>query len=153
MKSILIHKQFFFSNEWHLSIWNSPCLLEFLDLIIIGFFAHAKSLLTLTRNTPFDTIHLSSRALLNSHWFCHYSEKHFFHTCLIIKYLIHSLWKAFQYMRLCISIYPRLIHNTLTSHFEYHILQQASFRYWSKFIIINTYLNLHDIQCLLSFSY
>ena len=57
-----------------------------------------------SRNSPFDTIHLFSRALLNSHWFCHYNENYFFHSCLIIKYLMHSLWQAFQNMRLCISI-------------------------------------------------
>jgi len=57
-----------------------------------------------SRNSPFDPIHLFSRALLNSHWFCHYNENHSFHICLIIKCLIHSLWQAFQYMRLCISI-------------------------------------------------
>ena len=104
-----------------------------------------------SRNSPFDPIHLFSRALLNSHWFCHYNEHHFFHACLIINYHLQFLWQFFRYMRLCISIC--LILNTLTCHFEYHILQQASFRYWSKFIIINTYPNLHDIHCLLSFSY
>ena len=104
-----------------------------------------------SRNTPFDTIHLSSRALLNSHWFCHYNEHHFFHACLIINYHLQFLWKIFQYRRLCIIIC--LILNTLTCHFEYHILQQASFRYGSEFFISNTYPNSHNTHCLLSFSY
>ena len=151
MKSILIHKQFFFSNEWHLSIWNSPYLLKFLDLIIISVLAHTKPMFT--RDSPFDPIHLFTRVLLNSHWFFHYNENHFFHTCLIIKYHMQFLWQVFQYMRLYISIQPCLNHNTLACHFEYHVLQQASFRYGSEFFTNNTYLNSHNTHCLLSFSY
>jgi len=104
MKSILIHKLLFFSNEWHFSMWNSPCLLEFLDLIIIGFLAHAKPAYIVSRNSPLDLIHLFTRAILNLHWFCHFNEHHFFHACLIIKYHMHFLWQAFQNMRLHISI-------------------------------------------------
>ena len=103
-----------------------------------------------SRNSPFDPIHLFSRALLNSHWILHYNENYFFHTCLIIKYPLQFLWQFFQYMRRCISIQPCLILNTLTCHFEYHILQQASFRYESKFFINNTYPNSHKTHCLLS---
>ena len=106
-----------------------------------------------SRNSPFDPIHLFSRALLNSHWFLHYNENHFFHTCLIIKYHLQFLWQFFQYMRLCISIQPCLILNTLTCYFEYHILQQASFIYGSEFFTNNTYPNSHNTHCLLSFSY
>ena len=46
MKSTLIHKSFSFSNTWRFLMWNYSCLLKFLDLIIIGFLAHAKSLIT-----------------------------------------------------------------------------------------------------------
>ena len=53
-----------------------------------------------SRNLPFDPIHLFTRALLNSHWFCHYNEHHFVHACLIIKYHMQFLWQAFQNMRL-----------------------------------------------------
>ena len=72
-----------------------------------------------SRNMPFDPIHLFSRALLNSHWFCHYNENHFFHVCLIIKYFMHSLWQAFQNMRLCISIQlvSKIWH---ACHFDFH---------------------------------
>ena len=106
-----------------------------------------------SRNSPFDPIHLFSRAILNSHWFFHYNENHFFRTCLIIKYYMQFICQVFQYMRLCISIQPCLNHNTLACHFEYHVLQQASFRYGSEFLINNTYPNSHNIHCLLSFSY
>ena len=106
-----------------------------------------------SRNSPFDPIHLFSRALLKSHWFCHYNENHSFHICLIIKYHMQFLWQVFQYMRLCISIQPCLNHNTLACHFEYHILQQDSFRYGIEFFINNTYPNSHNIHCLSSFSY
>jgi len=91
-----------------------------------------------SRNSPFDPIHLFSRVLLNLYWFLHYNENHFFHTCLIIKYHLKFLWQFFQYMRLCISIQSCLILNTLICHFEYHILQQASFRYGSEFFTNNT---------------
>ena len=49
-----------------------------------------------SRNTPFDPKHLSSRALLISHWFCHYNEYHFFHACLIINYHLQFLWQYFN---------------------------------------------------------
>ena len=107
-----------------------------------------------SRNSPFDPIHLFSRALLNSHWFCHYNENHLFHACLIIKYLMHSLWQAFQNMRLCISIQlvsfsiPMLVILIST-----HTHQQAPFGYKNKFLVIDTYPNLHDSHCLLMFSY
>ena len=154
MKSILILKLFFFSNEWYFSMWNSPCLLEFLDLIIIGFLAHAKSLLTQPLETRLSIPSIYSQEPSWTHIdFAIIMKTISFMFAWSSKYLIHSLWQAFQYMRLCISIHHCLMHNTLTCHFEYHILQQASFRYWSEFIIINTYPNLHDIHCLLSFSY
>ena len=103
-----------------------------------------------SRNSPFDPIHLFSRAILNSHWFFHYNENHFFRTCLIIKYLMPFLWQVSPYVRLCLRIQPCLIHNILTCHFEYHILQQDSFRYGIEFFINNTYPNSHKTHCLLS---
>ena len=105
-----------------------------------------------SRNSPYDPIHLFTRALLNSHWLCHYNENHFFHACLIIKYLMQFLWQAFQNMRLCIST-DCLILNIFACHFECHKLQQALFGYWCKFFIINACPNSHDNRCLLLFSY
>ena len=106
-----------------------------------------------SRNTPFDLIHLFTRALLNSHWFCHYNEHHFFHAYLIINYLIHSLWQVSPTVRLYLSIHLCLIHNTLACHFEFHLHQQASFGYTNKFFIVDTYPNFHGSCCLLIFSY
>ena len=106
-----------------------------------------------SRNTPFDPIHLFSRALLNSHWFCYYNENHFFHICLIIKYLMPFLWQVSPNVRLCLSIHLCLIHNTLSCHFEFHLHQQASFGYTNKFFIIDTYPNFYGNCCLLIFSY
>ena len=130
-----------------------------LSLRILGFdhyqfsCSHQAFAYIVSRNSPLDLIHLFTRPLLNLHWFCHFNEHHFFHACLVIKYHVQFLWQVFRYMRLCISIQPCLIHNTLTCHFEYHILQQASFRYGSEFFINNTYPNSHNNNCLLSFSY
>ena len=114
--------------------------------------SHQVFAYVVSRKLHFDPIHLFIRSLWNYIDFCHYNENHFFHACLIIKYHMHFLWQAFQNMRLCIST-NCLILNIFACHFEYHTLQQASFGYWSKLFIINTYFNSHDNCCLLLFSY
>ena len=120
MKSILIHKLFFFFSRWHPSMWNSPCLLESLDLIIIGFLTHAKPLLTYSLETrlwshPF--IHKSSLELtliLSLYW------KPF-----LSRLLDHQLSHAFL-----MTSFPKyetmhkrttcLILNTYACHFDFH---------------------------------
>ena len=57
-------------NEWHLSIWNSSCLLEFLGLDHCLFpFSHQVVAYVSSWNSHFDLIHLFTRSLLDSHCF------------------------------------------------------------------------------------
>ena len=75
----------FFSNEWHLSIWNSPCLFRIPRLDHYRFPCSRQAVACVASwNSPLDLIHLFTRALLNSHWLVTLEWKPFLQLILII---------------------------------------------------------------------